>query len=238
MREQLTALVTRIAAAAERVGRDPREITLTAVTKGVPPDRIREYGALAQELGLRPVLGESYLTEFTSKVEFIDPSFEKRFIGVLSAAQVPRIWRLFDVIETLGDIKTLEACAAQLKKGGEGPRLLLQVNISEDPKKAGFHPRDIPQALRFARETRLPIAGFMTITERYEEGDDAVRGDYRALATLVRQLRENPEFREAPFESSPGELSMGMSADFEVAVEEGATHIRLGTVLFGERPIR
>lgn len=117
MRQQLISLLHRIADAAERAGRDPRDVTLTAVTKGVPPDRIREYETLARELGLRLVLGESYLTEFLSKVEFIDPSFEKRFIGVLSASQVPRVWRLFDVIETLGDLKTLEACASQMKKG-------------------------------------------------------------------------------------------------------------------------
>lgn len=238
MREQLTSILQRISAAAERVGRDPREVTVTAVTKTVPPDRIREYEVLARALGLRPVIGESYLTEFAAKVEFIDLSVEKRFIGVLSASQVPRIWRLFDVIETLGDFKTMEACAAQMKKGGNVPRLLIQVNISEDPGKAGFYPNDIAQALVFARESRLRIGGFMTITERYDEGCDDVRRDYRALAALARQLRESREFHEAPFESSSGELSMGMSADFEVAVEEGATHIRLGSSLFGKRPAR
>lgn len=122
------------------------------------------------------------------------------------------------------------------EKGGKAPRLLLQVNISEDPKKSGFRPSDVSQALVFAKESRLPIAGFMTITERYDDGSDGVRRDYRALATVAWKLREAPEFHGAPFESSPGELSMGMSADFEVAVEEGATHIRLGSVLFGECP--
>jgi len=238
MREQLESILTRIRVAAERVGRDPSEIAVTAVTKGVSPDRICEFGKIAVDLGVRPVIGESYLSEWTDKMEFIDPGFEKRFIGVLTPAQVPRVWRLFDVVETVGDERTLEVCATQKKKGGNMPRLLLQVNISADLKKSGFSVDAVHEAMRLARDRDLPISGFMTITEQYEAGADAVRRDYRAMASLANDLRNSPDFFREGFEIGRTDLSMGMSEDFEVAIEEGATHVRLGTILFGRRSVK
>ena len=235
MREQLESIRTRIRVAAERVGRDPGEIAVTAVTKGVSPDRICEFGKIAVDLGMRPVIGESYLSEWTGKMEFIDPGFEKRFIGVLTPAHVPRVWRLFDVIETVGDERTLEVCAAQKKKGGNMPRLLLQVNISQDSKKSGFRVDAVPDVLRLARNHGFQISGFMTITEQYEAGDEAVRRDYRSMASLSKDLRNSTDFFREGFEIGRTDLSMGMSEDFEVAIEEGATHVRLGTILFGRR---
>ncbi len=251
VRERLREVLAKVRAAATRAGRSPEEVAITAVTKTVSPARIRDYVSSAYALGIAPVIGESYLNEFSRKVEFLGSgegeSLEKRYIGTLSASQLPRIWRLFDVIETIGDLKTIDACAAQLNKsrGVRSPRLLIQVNISEDPAKAGFFPSALPLALRCAKERGVPIAGFMTITERYDSGEyegrdvqGGVRGDYRALAELVGRLREDEEFSSAPFQTSATELSMGMSNDFEVAIEEGATHVRLGSVLFGERPAR
>jgi uncharacterized pyridoxal phosphate-containing UPF0001 family protein len=235
MREQLESILARIRMAASRVGRNPSEITVTAVTKGVSPDRICEFRRIAIDLGIRPVIGESYLSEWTSKMEFIDPGLEKRFIGALTPAQVPRIWRLFDVIETIGDERTLEVCVAQKKKGGNIPRLLLQVNISADPKKAGFSADAVPDAMRMAHNCGLPISGFMAITEQYEAGAEAVRRDYRALASLATVLRNSGDFFQEGFEIGRTDLSMGMSEDFEIAVEEGATHVRLGSILFGPR---
>jgi len=235
MREQLESILTRIRMAAGRVGRNPSEITVTAVTKGVSPDRICEFRRIAVDFGIRPVIGESYLSEWTSKMEFVDSVLEKRFIGALTPAQVPRVWRLFDVIETIGDERTLEACVAQKKKGGNIPRLLLQVNISADPKKAGFCVDAVPNAMRLAHNCGLLISGFMTITEQYEAGAEAVRRDYRAMACLAADLRNSPDFFQEGFEIGRTDLSMGMSDDFEIAVEEGATHVRLGSILFGPR---
>ena len=235
MRERLELILTRIRMAAGRMGRDPSEITVTAVTKGVSPDRICEFRRIAVDLGIRPVIGESYLGEWTSKMEFIDSGLERRFIGALTPAQVPRVWRLFDVIETIGDERTIEACVAQKKKGGNIPRLLLQVNISADPKKAGFSVDAVPDAIRLAHNCGLSISGFMTITEQYEAGTEAVRRDYRALASLDANLRNSADFFQGGLEIGRTDLSMGMSEDFEIAVEEGATHVRLGSILFGSR---
>lgn len=236
MRDRLHTILERIRAASARVGRDPNNITVTAVTKGVTPDRINQFAQTARDLGIRPVIGESYLNEWTKKVEFIESGIERRFIGALTPQQVPRVWRLFEVVETIGDVQTIQACASQQKKGIHSPRLLLQVNISVDHRKAGFAPSEVPDAVRRAQGLGLRIGGFMTITEQYESGSDAVRADYRALASLVANLQNQPEFFGQPFEIGPGDLSMGMSDDFEIAVEEGATHVRLGTILFGDRP--
>lgn len=249
--ERLREVLAKVRAAATRAGRSAEEVAITAVTKTVSPARIRDYVNSAQALGIASVIGESYLSEFSRKVEFLggeeEEALEKRYIGILTASQLPRVWRLFDVIETIGDLKTIEACAVQLIKSREAriPRLLIQVNISEDPAKAGFFPSAVPEALRCAKERGVPIAGFMTITERYDSGEceggdahEGVRGDYRALAQLAGQMRESEEFSTAPFQTGVTELSMGMSNDFEVAIEEGATHVRLGSVLFGERPER
>jgi pyridoxal phosphate enzyme (YggS family) len=237
MLQEFSDIIERVAASAARSNRKPSDVTITAVTKGVSPEKINSYGKLAEELNIQPVIGESYLSEFMGKNEFIDKSFQRRYIGRLSAQQVPKIWRLFDVIETVGDLKTVEACIAQVKKGLPMPRLLFQVNVSNDERKSGFPPELTLDAVEFAYKNSLPISGLMTITERYDEGDDAVRSDFRALAQLSRNIREVLVFRGLPLETSFTDISMGMSGDFEIAVEEGASHIRLGSAIFGARAI-
>ncbi len=217
----------RIAAACARAGRDPSQVTLVAVSKTVEPARLRA----AVEAGLT-ILGENRVQEGADKRPQVDGA-TWHLIGPLQSNKARRALETFDVIESVGSVdlgERLDRLAGEVRPDQRVP-VLVQVNIDQDPAKAGVLPADAPAVVAaLVALPRLEVRGLMTIG-RFGVADDVSRTTFRGLRELGASLRER----------IPGlgpELSMGMSDDFEVAVEEGATIVRVGRALFGERPHR
>jgi PLP dependent protein len=213
---RLAGIRTRMDAAARAVGRDPGSVTLTAVSKTQPPDAID--AALAA--GLR-VFGENRVQE--AQARWTDrrpslPDLELRLIGPLQSNKAEDAVALFDVIETLDREKLVGALVAAQDKTGRRPRVLVQVNTGEEPQKAGVAPRDADALIASARAAGLKVEGLMAIPPADEE-------PVLHFALLARIAARN----DLPV------LSMGMTGDYEAAIRLGATHVRLGTALFGER---
>jgi pyridoxal phosphate enzyme (YggS family) len=218
-------VLERIQAACARVGRDPADVTLVAVTKLVPPDRVRA----AVEAGLT-TFGENRVQEAAAKVPAVDGA-TWHLVGPLQSNKARKAVELFDVIETvesLGLAQRLDRLVGELR-GGRPLSVLLQVNVDRDPAKAGIDPDAVDQMLaELVGLEHLRFDGLMTVGRQVENPDDA-RPTFRSLRTLAERLRARHGHLGAT-------LSMGMTDDFEVAIEEGATIVRIGRALFGERP--
>jgi len=217
-------VLERMAAAAERVGRDPDDVTLVAVTKTVSPERVR--AAIAA--GLDHV-GENRVQEAADKRPEA-PGATWHLIGPLQSNKARRAIETFDVIESVDSLELATRLSRLALELGRAPLpVLLQVNVDVDPAKAGFAPDGLEASLAGLIDLAgLRIDGLMTIGRLVTE-PEAARATFVALRTLAERLRAT-EPHLGP------SLSMGMSDDFEVAVEEGATHVRVGRALFGARP--
>jgi len=218
-------VLERIAGAARRVGRDPADVTLVAVSKTVPAARLRA----AVEAGLS-IFGENRVQEGEAKAAAVAGA-TWHLIGPLQSNKVRRALAAFAVVESVGsvDLATrLDALAGAGRAASPYP-VLLQVNVDRDPAKAGFLPDDLDRAIERLDELRgLDFRGLMTVG-RLVEDPAAARNTFVALRGLSEDLR-------ARWERLGPDLSMGMSDDFEVAIEEGATIVRVGRAIFGERP--
>ena len=214
----------RIAAAAVRAGRDPAGVTLVAVSKTVPAARVR--AAVAAGLD---VLGENRVQEAAGKIPEV-PGASWHLIGPLQSNKARRAVDLFDVVESVDSEELagrLNRITGQLRPGRPLP-ILLQVNVDRDPAKAGFGPEALEAlAERLDALDGLDVRGLMTIGRLAGDPEEA-RPTFVALHALSETLRTRWP-RLGP------ELSMGMTDDYEVAVEEGATIVRVGRALFGER---
>lgn len=232
----LAAVRARIAAAAQRVGRDPAAIALVAVTKRVGPQRVVEAIKAGQRL-----FGENYLQEAGEKMERVAellpaavpsaPPVAWHFIGHLQSNKALAAADRFAMVETVDRLKT----AAALNRGAAAAGLILpilvQVNVGGEAQKSGVAPAAAAELLgELRRLPALEVRGLMTMPP-WVEDPEAGRPYFRALRQLAEQLRAGGLF--AP--DAPPLLSMGMSADFEVAVEEGADLVRVGSALFGPR---
>jgi hypothetical protein len=229
---RLAELRGRIAAAARRADRDPRDVILVGVAKRQPAAAVRE----AVAAGLTHV-GENYVQEGLAKraevarllrgAEVALPRWH--FIGRLQRNKARDVAAHFDLVETLdreplGDELDRRAAAA-----GRRLDVLLQVDVAGEPQKGGAKPEDVPALLeRSQRWSALRVVGLMAIPPATEHPEQA-----RPAFARLRALRD--ALRGAPGAGSLRALSMGMSADFEVAIEEGATIVRVGTALFGAR---
>ena len=205
-----------MATAAKAAGRDPSSITLTAVSKTQPIEAID--AALAA--GLRE-FGENRVQEGQGR--WLDrraglPDLELRLIGPLQSNKADDAVALFDVIETLDREKLVGALASAAAKVGRSPRLLVQVNTGEEAQKAGVAPRDADALIALARAQGLTVEGLMAIPPADEEPI--------LHFALLKKIAER---------NGLGVLSMGMSGDYEAAIRLGATHVRIGSALFGER---
>jgi PLP dependent protein len=216
---RLGALRARIAEAASLCGRDPGRITLVAVGKTHPAETI----AVALDAGQR-VFGENRVQEAHAKFPGLReryPDLVLHLIGPLQTNKVKEAVALFDVIETVDRPRLAEALAAEMERTGKRPDCFIQVNTGEEPQKAGISPARAGDFIRDCRDQLgLPIRGLMCIPPAGEEPSP----HFAFLRELGR--RHGVEL-----------LSMGMSADFEIAIRFGATHIRVGTALFGDRPL-
>jgi PLP dependent protein len=217
-------VLQRIRAACERVGRDPASVTLVAVSKTVPADRLR--AAVAAGLDL---LGENRVQEALGKIPDV-PGARWHLVGPLQSNKVRRAITAFAVIETVDSVGLARRIASIARdEGVPEPCVLLQVNVDADPAKAGFAPRALEAAIpELSAIEGLRVEGVMTVG-RLVERAEAARTTFRALRDLSAAVRER-------WPALGPELSMGMTDDFEVAIEEGATIVRVGRALFGERP--
>lgn len=218
------AVLDRIARACARARRPPTDVQLLAVSKTVPVDRLRAAvaGGLEQ-------LGENRVQDAVAKFREV-PGVRWHLVGPLQSNKARRAVELFETIQTVDSVGLARRLAALSAELGRSPlRVLVQVNVDADPAKAGFRPADVQAALtELASLGDLRIEGLMTVGRMTTDPEDA-RPTFRALSELSRSLRG----RDAGLGH---ELSMGMSDDFDVAIEEGATIVRIGRALFGERP--
>jgi pyridoxal phosphate enzyme (YggS family) len=221
------AVLTRIADACARAGRAPSSVTLVAVSKTVPAERLRAAVAAGHD-----VLGENRVQEAAAKVPLV-PGPRWHLVGPLQANKARRAVELFDVLEAVDSAELalrLDRISGEVRPDLPLP-VLLEVNVDADPGKAGFAPSEAADALAgLLSLANLEVRGLMTIG-RFGAGPEEARSTFRRLRELAIRLRAD----------HPGlgtELSMGMSDDFEAAIEEGATIVRVGRALFGERPER
>jgi PLP dependent protein len=238
-------VLDRIGEAAARTGRAATDVTVVAVTKTVPAARIRE--AIAAGFG---TLGENRVQERQSKAADLEaglrgdsagnpapngavPSPAWHLIGPLQSNKARRAVELFDVIETVDSVDLagrLSRVSGELRPGAQLP-VLLQVNVDADAAKAGFDPPGLERALPELLDLpNLSIEGLMTVGRLVDRAEDA-RPTFVALRRLSERLR-------AAHRGVGPALSMGMSRDYPIAVEEGATLVRIGSVIFGHRPTR
>jgi pyridoxal phosphate enzyme (YggS family) len=218
-------VLARIAGAAARVGRQPADIQLIAVSKTVTPERLR--AAVAAGL---TVLGENRVQEGAAKQPQV-PGATWELIGPLQSNKARRALETFariQSVDSVGLAERLDRLAREVRPGGRYP-VLLQVNVDADPAKAGFAVDALAAVLPAVLALpALRVDGLMTVG-RFTADRDQQRTTFGALRELGASLRDR----------HPGlgpELSMGMTDDFEVAIEEGATIVRVGRALFGERP--
>ena len=214
----------RVAEAAARAGRDPGDVRLVAVTKTVAPERVRAAVAAGLEL-----LGENRVQEAEAKRPEV-PAAAWHLIGPLQANKARRAIETFDAIESVESLKIarrLDRVVGELRPAQRFD-VLLQVNVDGDPGKAGFAPAALRPALpEILSLENLRVVGLMTIGRLVEDAEQA-RPTFVALRRLAEELRGSDN-RLGP------DLSMGMSDDYPVAVEEGATIVRVGRALFGAR---
>jgi pyridoxal phosphate enzyme (YggS family) len=218
-------VLERIAAACARASRPATDVTLVAVTKTVAPDRVRA-GVAA---GLT-ILGENRVQEAEGKVGEVDGA-TWHLVGPLQKNKARRALEVFGVIESVDSVALAERLDRILGELGTTDRIrvLLQVNVDDDPSKAGFTPDGLETALGTILDLpRLDVRGLMTIGRQVARREDA-----RTTFVGLRELSERLRVHEPRLGA---DLSMGMTDDFEIAVEEGATMVRMGRALFGERP--
>ena len=214
--QNLSDILARIEAARKAAIAPAPQTRLVAVSKTVPEVGIREALAAGQRL-----FGENRVQEAQAKFPALKtafPDLELHLIGPLQTNKVKEAAALFDVIQTLDRTKLADALAGDRDKNGKCPRLLLQVNTGEEPQKAGVLPRQAASLIAHAHKLELPLEGLMCIPP----ADDDAAPHFAFLAKLAR-------------DHGLAHLSMGMSGDFELAVKFGATYVRVGTALFGER---
>ena len=221
--ENLEAVQARIAAACARAGRAPGSVRLLAVSKTYGPEAVRAAAAAGQRL-----FGENRVQEAAAKIPECPGRLEWHLIGHLQGNKAALAARLFDWVHSVDSAKLLEALDRHAAEAGRTLRALVQVNVSGERSKSGLAPAAVPEVLALANRLRnVQVCGLMTIPPLAEDPEKA--------RPFFRNLRE----RRAAWSAESGcdlpELSMGMTHDLEVAIEEGATFVRVGTGIFGAR---
>lgn len=216
--EGLNEVRMAIRRAASDYGRDPASITLVAVSKTFPAEAIEPVLAAGQR-----VFGENYVQEAKAKWPPLCeryPDVELHMIGPLQSNKAKEAVQLFDVIHTLDRPSLAKELAKEIAKQGKKPRLLVQVNTGEEPQKGGVAPTEADAFIAACRtEYGLEIEGLMCIPP----AEDPPSPHFALLSTIARR-------------NGLKTLSMGMSADFDAAIQLGATHVRVGSAIFGVRP--
>jgi pyridoxal phosphate enzyme (YggS family) len=232
---KIEAVLERVEAAASRAARHPLEIRLVAVTKSVPPARVVE----AARAGLT-IFGESYVQEGLEKIASVRKqlgdeagSLSWHLVGRLQRNKVRLAAGAFTLVHSIDSVALAKEIDRRAGAAGRSQRILLEVNIAGEKTKAGFTPEEaLIQAGAIAAFPSLRLAGLMAVPPP-DANPEASRPHFRAL----RELRDEIRRRGLATETFR-DLSMGMTDDFEVAIEEGSTWIRVGRAIFGERPVK
>ena len=224
--DNLESVRRNIHTVAERCGRNPEGIRLVAVTKTFPVIAIKEAMASGQFL-----FGENYIQEAEEKYVELADHVQFHFIGHLQSNKAHIAARIFRMIETVDRLKLALALHRHLAQSGKTMDILIQVNIGRDEKKSGIGPQDTEDLLKqIAPLSNLRSLGLMTMPP-FSEDPEKSRPYFRELYQLAKDLQSKKLF----YDNKCVELSMGMSHDYPVAIEEGATLIRVGTAIFGHR---
>ena len=226
MKENLELIKKRIADAATDCGRDPETVRLVAVSKMVDADRMAE----AIDAGA-VILGENYIQEARDKFNAMnDRPVQWHFIGHLQSNKAKYAVRIFDLIHSVDSLKLAKALDKEARKCGKVQEILVQVNISREETKSGIAETDAVELVaKISQLVNIRVKGLMTMPPFFDAPEQA-RPFFRQLARLRDRIVDH---------KIPGvkmdELSMGMTGDFEVAIKEGATLVRIGTAIFGAR---
>lgn len=226
IKANLDSVQQRISRAAEACGRRPEEVRLVAVSKSMPRDKLIQ----AVEAGVE-TLGENYVQEAREKFNALYAlPIAWHFIGHLQSNKAKYVVKIFDLIHSVDSLKLARALDKQARKIDKVQEILIQVNISEEATKSGVRAEETLELVQeVSRFDNVAVKGLMTMPPFFN-APEKVRPFFRALA----QLRQRIEAEGIP-KVRMDELSMGMTGDFEVAIQEGATLVRIGTAIFGER---
>ena len=234
LKENKDRIEARILAACGRSGRDPADIRLIWVSKNHPRERVLEALALgARRFGENRVQEalEKFPLRTTTADTLVDPvTYDLHLIGRLQKNKVRKILPLVSTIHSIDSLELLEAVNRIAGELGLRRDVFLQVNTSREPNKGGFEPEEMPTVLQALKSTPLPhlrLVGLMTMGP-LAGGPEEARPCFRELRDLLASIRRDGAFPDMAW------LSMGMTGDFEVAVEEGAHYLRVGTGLFGQ----
>jgi pyridoxal phosphate enzyme (YggS family) len=224
--ENLAHVVALIGDACIRVGRNAKDVSLIAVSKTFPVNAIREAAEVGQS-----IFGESKLQEAEAKIAALPANLHWHFIGRVQRNKLRKILQSFEVVHAIDSARLAKAVDELAEELGLFPKIFLQVNIGQEESKGGFSPDELVasmEGLLFLK--RLEIQGLMCIPPAAPDPEAA-----RPWFVALRELRDS---LEASFGACLPALSMGMSGDYVVAVEEGATHVRVGSAIFGKRSHR
>jgi len=224
--ENLSLVESRIAAACGRAGRARESVELIAVSKTFPAAAVREVSELGQRL-----FGESRLQEAEPKISMLPASLRWHFIGGVQRNKIRKILPLFEAIHAIDSLKLATYTDQVASELGLFPKIFLQVNVAGEATKGGFAPEELREQMEaLISLPRLEIQGLMTIPPAGPDAESA-----RPWFAALRELRDR-----LAIDSGMGlpQLSMGMSSDYEVAIEEGASLVRVGSAIFGHRAYR
>jgi hypothetical protein len=222
--ERLAEVQGRMAEAARKSGRKPEEAQLLAVTKAHPPEALQEALAAGQTL-----FGENRVQEALAKMPLVSSRARWHFIGHLQKNKVRQALPVFEMLHSIDSLELARDVQRIADEDGRRPRVLLEVNVAGEGSKFGFKPAALDAGIEtlIAGMPRLELLGLMAIPPFSPKAEDS-----RRYFAALRELRDG--LQEKLRVGLP-ELSMGMSGDYEVAIEEGATLVRVGTAIFGER---
>lgn len=216
-------VLKRIADSCQQVSRNPKDITLVAVSKKQELAKINQL--LEAEDAV--TLGENYVQEFAEKKDRLIGDYESHFIGPLQSNKAKKAVELFDVIQSVDSLKLAKKINTAAENTNQKQKVFVQVNISEDSSKSGFLAENLQQQLsEISAYPAIEVLGLMTITRYYESRED-VLPDFKRMNELRLELQQQLGWKL--------QLSMGMSADFDLAIKTGSDLVRVGTAIFGER---
>lgn len=226
--DRVDSIRRRISEACDRCGREPEQVVLLGASKSQPLERMLE----AWSAGVT-VFGENRVQEAMAKMTDLPEEVDWHLIGPLQTNKVKKVVPHFSTVHSIDRIKLAKALDQEAQRGNRIVEGFLEVNLGAEETKHGFLPEDLPLAAEvLASLGAVRLIGLMAIPPQETE-PEAIRRWFRLLRRLRDDLRPT-----LGWQGSPGCLSMGMSQDFEIAVEEGATHVRVGTALFGPREAR
>jgi pyridoxal phosphate enzyme (YggS family) len=221
--ENLDSIQQRIRAACERAGRNPESVTLLAVTKGQPPEVVSEAGKLGVTF-----FGENKIQEAKAKIPLCSGKLRWHFIGHLQTNKCRDAVELFEMIHSVDSLHVAQEISKRAEQAGKRMPILLEVNLAGEASKFGYRPEKLEAELsQLNALPRVEIHGLMTVPPWTSNAEN--------VRPIFRQMRKIKERAEQELGAPLPHLSMGMTGDFEVAIEEGATFVRIGTALFGPR---